>query len=110
MSSRSNTLTFCATWGPFPNVVWCYRGCNTKDHRSAKPREDVNTSNGRVGEDWPGLLRPHQREEDRLPDAQAGERHEQAIDSDAHSPGRGHAVLHRAQEVLVELHRLGVPL
>ena len=31
-----------------------------------------------------------------------------AVDAHAHAAGRRHAVLKRAQEVLVELHRLGI--
>src|SRR5665647_2743284 len=51
---------------------------------------------------------PHQREEDRLADPQAGHRHEQPIDAHANSAGRRHCMLHRRQEVLVHAHRLVV--
>src|SRR5262249_17532012 len=41
------------------------------------------------------LLGPHQRKEDCLPNTEAGQRHEQAVDSHAHTPGWRHSVLHR---------------
>ena len=39
----------------------------------------------------------------------AGEEHDQAVDAHAHAAGRRHAVLHRLEEVLVELVRLSSP-
>src|SRR5690606_6774548 len=49
-----------------------------------------------------------ERKEDRLADAEAGDRHEQPVDTHAHPAHGRHAVLHRAQELLVEPHRLDV--
>ena len=51
---------------------------------------------------------PRQREEDRLADADALQQHDQAVDAQSHATGRRHAELQRAQEVLVDVHRLGV--
>src|SRR5919107_832250 len=53
-------------------------------------------------------LGTHRREEDHLAHRLAGEQHEQPVDADAGATHRRGAVLQRAQEVLVELHGLGV--
>ena len=56
----------------------------------------------------PNLLRPHQREQDRFPNAEPGERHQKPVDTHSHPARRRHSVLHRPQEVLVQPHRLRV--
>src|SRR3982751_5294755 len=54
------------------------------------------------------LLRSYQREEDRFPNAESGEHHQEPVDSHSHATGRRHSVLHGAQEIFVDLHRFGV--
>ena len=63
---------------------------------------------GVIARPGPRLRGTSQREQDRLADAEAGDRHQQAVDTHAHPAGRRHAVLKRLQEVLVEPHRLVV--
>ena len=50
----------------------------------------------------------YQREENGLPDAKAGEGHQQPVDAHAHAAGGRHAVLEGAQELLVQAHGLRV--
>src|SRR6201987_5929768 len=50
------------------------------------------------------LPRFRERERQRLPDAAAGDEHDDAVDAHSQTPGGRHRVLHRLQEVLVELH------
>src|SRR5680860_434943 len=52
------------------------------------------------------LRRPDQREQDRLADADTGQRHQQAVDPHPGTTGRRHPVLERGEEVLVDTHRL----
>src|SRR3712207_6441121 len=52
------------------------------------------------------VQRAHQGEQDRLPDAQSGERHHEPVHAEAHAAGGRHPVLECLQEVLVEHHRL----
>src|ERR1700689_4935942 len=50
-----------------------------------------------------GLAGPQLREKDDVPDAfGAGQEHAQAVDADAHAPGRRHAVLQGEEEVVVD--------
>jgi len=55
-------------------------------------------------------FRTEQRKQDGFPDSGAGQQHHQAVDAHAHAPGRRHAELHRLQEGLIEVHRLGIAL
>ena len=51
----------------------------------------------------------HQREEDRLANsAGTGEQLQKAVDTESDTTGRWHPVLQGAEEVLVQLHRLGI--
>src|SRR4051812_14641534 len=50
-----------------------------------------------------------QREQDGFANAEPGERHQQPVDTHTQASGRRHPVLHRAQEILVQPHRLVVP-
>src|SRR5579875_3050142 len=61
----------------------------------------------RVGAGSPRL---DQREQDRLADAAAGQQHDQPVDTEAHAARRRHAVLEGEQELLVQLHGLGIAL
>ena len=51
-------------------------------------------------------LRLHQREQDRVTDSQAGQVHDQPVDTQAHAAGWRHPY-QGLQEILVDLHRLG---
>jgi Molybdopterin oxidoreductase len=50
----------------------------------------------------------YQREQDRVADAKAGQVHDQPVDSQSHTAGGRHPVLQSLEEVLVDLHRLGI--
>src|SRR4051794_38791680 len=63
--------------------------------RNARSREPL-----RSGE------RADQREQDRLPNTQTGERHHQPVDPHSHTARGWHPVFEGLQEVLVECHRL----
>src|SRR4051812_46806092 len=55
-------------------------------------------------------LGSEQRKKNGLSNTRAGEQHDQSVDTHSHASCGGHAVLHRLEERLVELHRLGVAL
>jgi hypothetical protein len=59
-----------------------------------------------LGTDLP--QRAHDREQDRLPDRLTGQQRQEPVDAHALAAHRRRAVLERPQEVLVELHRLGI--
>src|SRR5690554_6724550 len=66
---------------------------------------------GNGGEDPEGCVSCrllHEREQDRLSDSEPRERHEQAVHPHPHAPRWRHAVLKRAEEFLVDTHRLVV--
>src|SRR6476619_5693186 len=56
------------------------------------------------------LLGTKHREKNRLPNSDAPQQHDEAVDAHAHSTCRGHRKLERTQEVLVEVHRVLVAL
>src|SRR5690349_21132238 len=53
-------------------------------------------------------LPARKREQDGLPDADALQQHHQTVDAETHAPSRWHAELQGAEEVLIDVHRLGV--
>src|SRR5262249_18753354 len=72
-------------------------------------RYRIATSQVNVRDTVLTLVRPHLWEEDHVADRRLiGEQHDHAIDADAFARGGRHAVLERAAEVLVVVHRLFV--
>jgi hypothetical protein len=72
-------------------------GCRTPS--LGRPRSDGLQCSGK---------RLHQREQDSVTDSQAGQVHDQPIDTQSHTAGGGHPVLQGLQKVLVDLHRLRI--
>src|SRR5699024_9035938 len=82
----------------------------TNQNSSPTPRDGSSEPASNQNPESISGLRLHEREEDRLADPQAGQRHQQPVHAHPHAAGRRERVLHGLEEVLVQTHGLVVAL